>query len=454
MVNQENLLLRKYNVPGPRYTSYPTVPHWNNELDEERWKGLIKASYNEYSDDGISLYVHLPYCEALCTYCGCNKLITKNHSLEKPYIEAVVREWRLYKKLLKQKKIKIKELHLGGGTPTFFSAENLSNLIKWITVGCEIAENHEFSVEVHPNYTTEEQLKALRSVGFNRISIGVQDVDLKVQKAINRIQTIEQVENVTRWSRELGFESVNFDLIYGLPFQELKSIEKTIQAVKRLRPDRIAFYSYAHVPWKSRAQRLFTEHDLPKGAEKQQLFELGQDLLLDEGYERIGMDHFALPEDSLYEAYIAGKMHRNFMGYTTQSTKLLIGLGVSSISDTWTGYMQNEKSIKQYFDKVNNGKFPLAKGHVLSDDDLALRKDILSVMCQFKVLFNESSAFYEVEEMKQRLKEMEKDGLLGVFDKGILLSDKGKTYVRNVCMALDKNLWQQQPETKLFSSVI
>lgn len=454
MKSQDSELLKKYNVSGPRYTSYPAVPHWKNDVDQESWKNLVTTSFEKHSDEGISLYIHLPYCEALCTYCGCNKVITTNHSVEKPYIETVLKEWRMYKKLLKNQKIKIKELHLGGGTPTFFSPENLNRLIELILVGCEVADDHEFSIEVHPNYTTKEQIETLHKLGFNRISIGVQDVDPVVQKAINRIQSIEQVERVTNWSRDLGFKSVNFDLIYGLPFQKEESIRATIEEVKRLRPDRIAFYSYAHVPWKSRAQRLFTEEDLPKGEEKQRLFEIGQDYLLDVGYNRIGMDHFALPEDELAIAYSKGKMHRNFMGYTTQKTTLLIGLGVSSISDSWTGYMQNEKTIKGYTERVEKGEFPIHKGHQLSNSDLEMRQYILSAMCQFKVIFEPGSYNLQIDEVKSRLKEMEKDGLVGVFDNGILLSHKGRTYVRNVCMALDPLLWGQNSATQLFSSTI
>ena len=454
MKNLDSDLLKKYNVAGPRYTSYPTVPHWSDDVTQKSWKNLVTTSFEENNEEGISIYIHIPYCEALCTYCGCNKVITTNHSVEQPYLETVLKEWRMYKNLLKHHKIKIKELHLGGGTPTFFSAANLKHLVEMILVGCEVVDDHEFSVEVHPNYTSQEQVETLYHLGFNRISIGVQDVDPVVQKAINRIQSIEQVERVSNWARDLGYKSVNFDLIYGLPFQKEESIRQTIEEVKRLRPDRIAFYSYAHVPWKSRAQRLFTEDDLPKGEEKQRLFEIGKDYLLEVGYKRIGMDHFALPEDELAQAYAAGEMHRNFMGYTTKKTSLLIGLGASSISDTWTGYMQNEKTIKGYTERVDKGEFPILKGHHLSDTDLELRTYILSAMCQFKIVFNPNSYNIQIEEVKARLQEMENDGLVGVFDNGILLSDRGKTYVRNVCMALDPRLWGQNSSTQLFSSTI
>src|SRR5688572_12987732 len=310
-----SLLVRKYNQPVPRYTSYPTVPYWKDRLETEEWTNIFKAKFEELNHiQGISLYIHLPFCESLCTYCGCNKKITTNHSVEEEYLTAIEKEWKLYRKMMRQTPV-IRELHLGGGTPTFFSPKNLERLLKTILNGSIIHPQHSFSIEGHPNNTTAAHLKVLYQLGFRRISYGVQDLDPEVQHIINRIQPFENVERATNEARKIGFTSVNFDLIYGLPLQTLHSIERTINEVLTLRPDRIAFYSYAHVPWTSRAQRLFDESHLPSAEEKIQLYMKGKELLMNAGYVDIGMDHFALPEDELYIASTEGRLHRNFMGY-------------------------------------------------------------------------------------------------------------------------------------------
>ncbi|MGZ8557490.1 MAG: oxygen-independent coproporphyrinogen III oxidase, partial [Chitinophagaceae bacterium] len=335
------LLIRKYNQPVPRYTSYPTVPFWETNLALERWQEKFAEQFNKHNAaDGISIYIHLPFCESLCTYCGCNKKITTNHSAEEQYLHAIDKEWKLYRKLMKQTPV-IREIHLGGGTPTFFSPKNLRYLLNILLKTSIVHPIHEFSIEGHPNNTTKEHLETLYSLGFRRISYGVQDLDPEVQRVINRIQPIENVQRATEEAREAGFTSVNFDLIYGLPLQSLQSIEATIHQVIGLKPDRIAFYSYAHVPWTSRVQRLFNEADLPDAEEKIKLYLKGKELLLAHGYYDIGMDHFALPHDDLYIAKQKGKLHRNFMGYTTQNSGLLIGLGVSSISDLGNTFAQN-----------------------------------------------------------------------------------------------------------------
>ena len=288
-------LVIKYNRPVPRYTSYPTVPFWNNSMTPGRWKDLFISRFHEQNHtNGISIYIHLPFCESLCTYCGCNKKITTNHSVEEQYLLAIEKEWKLYKKLMRQTPV-IRELHLGGGTPTFFSPLNLQRLVQTILKDSIVHPQHEFSVEGHPNNTTPKQLKVLNSLGFKRISYGVQDNDPEVQRVINRIQPFEKVEEAIENARAAGFTSVNFDLIYGLPLQTQKSIERTINQVISLQPDRVAFYSYAHVPWTSKAQRLFDETDLPDPEEKIQLYLKGKQLLLENGYFDVGMDHFSLP---------------------------------------------------------------------------------------------------------------------------------------------------------------
>ena len=450
-------LIQKYNVPGPRYTSYPTVPYWEEDLFQvEDWKRTLLKSFEESNDsEGISLYIHLPFCESLCTFCGCNKRITKRHEVEDPYITAVLKEWQMYCDLLPNKPI-IKEIHLGGGTPTFFSPENLKFLIDGIFRSAEKADGHEFSFEGHPNNTTREHLQTLYELGFRRVSFGVQDYSDKVQLAIHRIQPFHNVAKVTFWAKEIGYTSIGHDLIFGLPFQTLQDVQDTIDKTKSLQPDRLAFYSYAHVPWiKGNGQRGFKDEDLPKDDEKRQLYEEGKKRLAQNGYLEIGMDHFALENDSMYESFKAGNLHRNFMGYTASKTKLMIGLGVSSISDSWYSFTQNEKTIEEYYARLEANELPIFKGHVLNSEDLVIRKHILNLMCQFTTSWeNEDMQFAELNEIHESLKEMEADGLLTFKENGVNVTEKGTAFVRNICMAFDLRLIRKAPETKLFSMTI
>jgi oxygen-independent coproporphyrinogen-3 oxidase len=404
--------------------------------------------------NGTSLYIHLPFCESLCTYCGCNKKITTNHSVEKEYIEAITKEWKLYRQLMGEPPI-IREIHLGGGTPTFFSPYNLELLIDAIVKRAIVHPHREFSVEGHPNNTTKDHLKTLYALGFRRISYGVQDHDPEVQRVINRIQPLENVRRATEEAREVGFKSVNFDLIYGLPKQRLPGIEKTIQQTIELKPDRIAFYSYAHVPWTSRGQRLFDEHDLPSPQEKLELYLKGKELLIKAGYVDIGMDHFALPGDDLYHAWLDGTLHRNFMGYTTQKTSLLLGLGVSSISDTGVAFAQNRKSLHEYYEAIEQNELPVFKGYFLNDEDLAFRKYILDIICQgfTKINFADLPVLKEIcfPEL-QRLKE---DGLIEWDEKEVIVTSPGRHFLRNIASAFDLHLQRNKHETKpLFSKAI
>lgn len=450
-------LVQKYNVPGPRYTSYPTVPYWEDDLFHvEDWKRTSLQSFEESNTtEGISLYIHLPFCESLCTFCGCNKRITKRHEVEDPYIIAVLKEWKMYCDLLPAKPI-IKEIHLGGGTPTFFSPENLKFLIDGIFKTAEKATEHEFSFEGHPNNTTRDHLQTLYDLGFRRVSFGVQDYSEKVQLAIHRIQPFHNVAKVTFWAKEIGYTSIGHDLIFGLPFQSLQDVQDTIDKTKSLQPDRLAFYSYAHVPWiKGNGQRGFKDEDLPKDDEKRQLYEEGKKRLAQNGYLEIGMDHFALENDSMFESFKEGNLHRNFMGYTASKTKLMIGLGVSSISDSWYSFAQNEKTIEDYYARLEANELPIFKGHLLSSEDLVIRKHILNLMCQFTTSWkDEAMQFPELIEIHQSLKEMEVDGLLTFIDNGITVTEKGKPFLRNICMAFDLRLIRKAPETKLFSMTI
>jgi oxygen-independent coproporphyrinogen-3 oxidase len=450
-------LVNKYNVAGPRYTSYPTVPYWNTDsFSLDNWKASLRQSFSESNtSEGVSLYIHLPFCESLCTFCGCHKRITKRHEVESPYITAVLKEWSLYLEFLGSKP-KIKELHLGGGTPTFFSPENLHRMISGILKDADLADGYEFSFEGHPNNTTEVHLQTLFNLGFRRVSYGVQDYNITVQKAINRVQPFENVKIATDVARKIGYTSVGHDIIFGLPFQTEADVIETINKTKALMPDRIAFYSYAHVPWiKGNGQRGFSDNDLPSAQSKRKQYETGKQHFEDAGYVEIGMDHFALKTDSLYKSMTSNSLHRNFMGYTASKTQAMIGLGVSSISDSWYGFAQNVKSNEAYYALLEQDIIPVFKGHILNTEDLKIRKHILNLMCHFKTSWKSAELqFKELPEVIIKLKELENDGLLTFEDKALSVNKSGKPFIRNICMAFDLLLQRNQPEKQLFSMTI
>ncbi|AZI31748.1 oxygen-independent coproporphyrinogen III oxidase [Kaistella carnis] len=451
-----NSLIDKYNIPGPRYTSYPTVPFWDDaSFTSDLWQQSVLRTFNETNDsEGISIYIHLPFCEQLCTFCACHKRITKQHSVETPYLESVLKEWDLYVKLFGRTP-KIKELHLGGGTPTFFSPENLRILLEGIFAKAEIAENPQFSFEGHPNNTTRDHLQTLYDLGFRRASFGVQDYDPKVQKAINRIQPFENVKNVTEMAREIGYEGVSHDLVFGLPFHTWEKMEFTIRKTLELKPDRLAFYSYAHVPWiKGVGQRGFDENDLPSGEEKRKLYENGKKLLEELGYIEVGMDHFALPHDDLYQSMISGDIHRNFMGYSSSKTKLMVGLGMSAISDSWYAFAQSNKTVEEYQKIVEEGIIPVVKGHILNEEDLVIRQHILNLMCRLETSWDLQTSFPEIENALEALKEMEADGLVEISNNTIKITEKGRAFTRNVAMTFDLRMMRNKPETRIFSMTI
>ena len=458
MKNLNNVsLIQKYNIPGPRYTSYPTVPFWNKEgISIEDWSETVRDAFNESNTkEGISLYIHMPYCENLCTFCACHKHITKRHSVEDEYIDTVLKEWKLYVAILEEKP-SIRELHLGGGTPTFFSSANLKRMIEGIFQEASRHEIYDFSFEAHPNDTTKEQLQTLFELGFKRTSFGIQDYDPIVQEAINRVQPYENVKRVNDWAREIGYESISHDIIFGLPHQTKQSIINTIEQTVKQRPDRIAYYSYAHVPWiKGVGQRGFDENDLPKDDAKRELYELGKKLFFEAGYEEIGMDHFALPTDKMHQAMKNKKLHRNFMGYTAGKTKLMIGLGMSSISDSWYAFAQNEKRVEDYVKRVNEGKLPVFRGHLLSEEDLVVRQHILNLMCNLETSWeDEAMKLEKIEDILERLKEMHEDDLIEIETNSVVVKESSRMFVRNVCMAFDLHLADNLPEGRIFSMTI
>lgn len=442
-------LLRKYDVPLPRYTSYPTVPYWKfDSFSPRHWLKTVRRQF-EAEAGSVAVYIHLPFCEELCTYCACNKRITKNHQVERPYLDAVLKEWEMYLDVLGAPPV-IRELHLGGGTPTFFSPEHLKELVQGIIARSTTTPDAIFSVEVHPNFTSDEHLAALRAVGFNRISVGVQDFDPKVQFVINRMQSFEATQHVINTARALGFTSVNIDLVYGLPLQDVESVANTISKVEMLRPDRIAFYSYAHVPWKSKAQRRYSDADVPGAEAKRAMFSYGKLRLESMGYHAIGMDHFALPDDELHRSYAAGKLHRNFMGYTQSPSKLLIGLGASSISDAWSAFAQNEKEVEAYQEKINKGEWPWINGHLLHEEDLRRRQLILDLMCN-----GAAQVPQDLLDMAwPQLQSLEQDGLVEVDGQRVRVTETGKALIRNVCASFDQYFSPSGQDKPVFSKAI
>ena len=446
-----NDLFAKYDVPAPRYTSYPTVPFWSEMPTTEQWLAELSSAF-EAEDATWSLYLHLPFCESLCTFCACNTVITRNHQREIGYKELLLTEWNLYlKNVPKLRERALLGVHLGGGTPTFFEPENLRQILKPILSETRIdAERFEASVEVHPGHTSQEHLLALRELGFTRISIGVQDFDPEVQRIVNRHQSYEVTKLCTDTARELGYTSVNYDLIYGLPKQTIERFSESVDRTIELRPDRIALYSFALVPWIKPAQRSYTDEDIPRAAEKRALYEMARERLQGAGYIEIGMDHFALAHDGMAQAQRNGTLHRNFQGYTETRTSVLLGLGVSAISEAPTCFHQNEKAFPVYERRVSQGEIPTFRGHLLSAEDRELREQILQFMTRFEVELREKQA----EDAKQFLSPLINDGLVEVHDDRLKLTERGRPFLRNACMFFDYRLRRQQPQARTFSQAV
>ncbi len=451
----EDYLYNKYNIPVPRYTSYPTVPFWEDDFaNKVSWPQLVRDAFQTMEKkEGISLYLHLPFCESLCTYCGCNKRITTNHGVEEEYINYLLQEWDMYLQALGGKPV-LKEVHLGGGTPTFFSPDNLRKLISRLLSTVTVAQDKAFGFEGHPNNTTRQHLEVLFELGFRRVSFGVQDFDPIVQKAINRIQPYESVERAVLNARASGYEWINFDLIYGLPFQKEDSILQNMEHMKALKPERIAFYSYAHVPWKAKGQRGYSDDDLPSDTFKRGLYELGREKLLEMGYKEVGMDHFALPEDELFKAYEKGELNRNFMGYTTTNTDINIGLGVSSISDIKSAYGQNEKLIPDYYSQLDNDGFPITKGVLVNQNNAVIRSTIKNVLCNGASVISEGIRSIMTTRQWDTLLDIEQDGLISLQKNHIQITEKGKPYIRTICAVFDPTVDITVTQQEMFSKSI
>jgi oxygen-independent coproporphyrinogen III oxidase len=444
----------KYDVAGPRYTSYPTVPYWDETPSEQQWLERVGAALQAGTGDGhgAGIYVHVPFCRALCTFCGCNTRVTRTHAIIQPYVRSVLGEYALYRERLGVTELDIGELHLGGGTPTFLNPDELGELVGGLLSASRLRPDAVLSIEVDPRVTSKEQLALLAQYGFRRISLGVQDFDPRVQAIVNRVQSVEQVRNVTEQARTLGFNSVNFDLIYGLPLQTLASIEATMDAVCLLRPDRIALYGYAHVPWIRPGQRRFTEADLPEGEARRALYDLGRERLESAGYREIGLDHFALETDSLWTAARSGLMHRNFMGYTDAYTRPLLGLGVSAIGDAGDAFAQNEKDLQPYQERIARRELPLHRGHLLDAEDQVLRRHILNLMTRMETRWVGENYTPFLESVAERLAEFAADGLVELAAQHCRVTEAGRPFLRNICMAFDARLVRRSPDRPLFSS--
>jgi oxygen-independent coproporphyrinogen III oxidase len=453
-------LLRRFDVPGPRYTSYPTADRFVEAFGptdlahalEQRRAGPAALSLP------LSLYVHIPFCEQLCYYCACNKIITKKHERGAEYLRTLAREVDLYTAQVGHNQA-VTQLHLGGGSPTFLTDEELSSLMGMLRRSFNLVPGGEFSIEIDPRTVTPDRLKHLWSLGINRISYGVQDFELEVQQAVHRVQPFEQVAALMDAAREIGFDSTNVDLIYGLPRQSPESFARTLEKVVQIRPDRIALYGYAHLPERFKPQRRIHSADLPGGADK--LAMLGQALekFQEAGYVYIGMDHFALPNDALAVAKQQGRLHRNFQGYSTHSDCDLIGLGVSAISKIGATYSQNAKTLEEYADHLEQGRLPVVRGLALSRDDLARRAVIMGLMCQGQLLFEsielawllDFREYFEPE--LERLRDFEAMGLVQVDESGIQVTPSGWYVVRAVAMVFDRYVQADRNRTK-FSRII
>ena len=453
-------LLTRFDVPGPRYTSYPTADRFVEAFNEEDYlQALDQRSISAVSRaQPLSLYVHIPFCESLCYYCACNKIITKHKDKAETYLRYLTREVDLHMTHLGQGH-SVSQLHLGGGTPTFLSDDELRELMHMLKRNFNFVPGGEYSVEVDPRTVNEKRLAVLAELGFNRLSFGVQDFDPAVQKAVHRIQPAEQVFALVEASRKLGFESVNVDLIYGLPQQTPESFDRTLAQVNELRPDRIALYAYAHLPERFKPQRRIHGAELPSGSAKVSMLARSIEAFEEAGYVYIGMDHFALPNDALAVAKRQGRLHRNFQGYSTQPDCDLIALGVSAIGRVGSTYSQNAKTMDEYCDMLDQGHLPVVRGLALMRDDIIRRNVIMAIMCQGSLLFESINASclidfkqYFANELDQ-LKTMQEQGLVEVTDQGIQVTPMGWFFVRGVAMVFDRYLQADRNRTR-FSKII
>lgn len=447
----DRALIEKYDRPGPRYTSYPTAPQFHQAFAMDDYSAAAKASNAAESPKSLSVYIHIPFCKSLCYYCACNKIITHKTERAVEYLEYLKREIAMQGALF-DKSRKLTQLHLGGGTPTYLTNEQLEELMDTLRTSFNLDESdsHEFSLEVDPRTISPVQIHELRALGFNRLSFGVQDFDEAVQAAVNRLQSEEQTRELVEAARDAGFKSISVDLIYGLPLQTVQSFDVTLSKIIDMRPDRIAAYSYAHLPHLVRAQKLIRPQDMPPPERKLELLELTIARLTDAGYVYIGMDHFALPDDELALARESGTLQRNFQGYSTHADCDLIGIGVSSIAKVHNTYSQSVKELSQYYARIDADLLPIQRGYSLTEDDQLRREVILDLMCQERIDFAKFEQRYGIDfksyfaDALAQLAEPVADGLVVIDEDAVVLQPEGKLMLRNVAMAFDAYLGGEQ----------
>jgi oxygen-independent coproporphyrinogen III oxidase len=450
-------LIRRFDKAGPRYTSYPSADRFVPHFDEAAYRGHLAQRAGAAVKAPLSVYAHLPFCESLCYFCACNKIITRDHSRATQYLDYLLREIDMVAPELGSDR-RTSQLHLGGGTPTFFSMAELGTLIDALHRQFEFTPDAELGVEIDPRTVTPQTLSALGAMGFNRTSFGVQDFDPAVQQAVNRIQPLEMVERALGESRDAGFESINLDLIYGLPRQSVASFDRTLAEVVRLRPDRIALYNYAHLPARFKAQRLINASELPPAEERLRIFMHATRKLLDAGYLYIGLDHFAKPDDELSRALRENSLHRNFQGYTTKAECDLIGFGVSAIGKIGRAYCQSTRSVKAYYECLSEGRLPVERGLTLSDDDVLRREIIMTLMCSTPLVYRSIEASYGIrfaryfESELAALTPLAEAGLIDIDDESIVVLPKGRLFVRAVAMTFDAYL--SRPNAASYSKLI
>ncbi len=448
-------LITKYAVSVPRYTSYPTAVEFRTDFTKSDWLKIIEVASKRESDP-LSLYFHIPFCPKLCYFCACNKIITSDRSVVKEYLPSIYKELETLSKFFNRQTVH--QIHWGGGSPNFLSPEQMVELhTETLKYFPNLAANAEVSVELDPRTTTKDQLLALKKVGFNRVSFGVQDFDLVVQETINRVQSYEETKELEVESRKLGFAGVNLDLIYGLPQQSLEGFEKTLELVNLIRPDRIALYGYAHVTWLQKVQKSFDKVKLPTPEERIDLFKLAVDRLVASGYRHIGLDHFALPEDELSQALDDGSLHRNFMGYTTRKGASLLGFGASAISTVQEGFSQNEKDPSQYEKKIAESQFATVKGYRRVGEDNWRAEVIEQILCSGVVNFDEIRKSYPTfgwdEESSTGLLEFKDEGLVELIPNGFKLTELGRYFSRNIAALYDEYLIKHAAK-KTFSQAV
>ncbi len=451
-------MLQKYDVSGPRYTSYPTADRFVEAFTEGAYKLALEQRRVGGLALPLSIYVHIPFCESLCFFCACNKIVTKHHERSVEYLRYLSREIDMHIQHLGAGQT-ISQLHLGGGSPTFFSDAELSELMSMIRRNFVLAEGGEYSIEVDPRTVNDARLAHLRALGFNRLSFGVQDFDEEVQKAVHRIQPAEQVFSLVETARRLQFESVNVDLIYGLPKQTPESFARTLAQIVDLRPDRIALYAYAHLPERFKPQRRISEYELPAASAKIAMLSDALAALIGAGYVYVGMDHFALPDDALAVAKRQGRLHRNFQGYSTQPDCDLISLGVSAIGRVGATYSQNAKTLEEYYDYIDRGRFPVVRGLALSRDDLVRRAVIMAIMCQGQLQYESIELAYMIDFKTYfssellALQALQDNGMVVLEDSGLQVTEMGWFFVRAVAMLFDRYLQTDRNRAR-FSKII